>query len=75
MYHCTDADDLQTHLETSYLTQSSLTLPWDDSTLLPKGREHTTSSGKEKSGERISHYNLVSFVILGPTVIEAISKI
>ena len=75
MHHCTDTDDPQTHLETSYLTQSSLTLPWDDSALLPKGREHTMSPGKEKSRERISHYNLVSFVSLGPTVMEAISKI
>lgn len=73
MHLCRDIDNPQTHLEMSYLTQSSLTLP--GMTLLPKGRQHTTSPGKEKSRERISYYNLVSFVILGPTVIEAISKI
>lgn len=39
MHLCTEADDSKTHLETSYLTQNSLILPWDDSTLLPKGRE------------------------------------
>lgn len=75
MHLCTDADDPQMHLETTSSTPRSLTLPWDDSTLLPKGREHTMSPREEKQRERISHYNLVSFVILGPTVIEAISKI